>query len=115
MHSFVNWNLALGSTLYTDDHPSYHGLIDFKHLSVKHTVGEYVRSHVHTNEIDSFWALLTRGYIGIFHHFTWKHLHRYIAEFEMRCNWIADAGAARLDSLFGFSSGIRLNYSELIG
>ena len=82
---------------------------------MRHSVGEYVRGQIHTNGIESFWALLKRGYIGTFHHFTWKHLHRYLAEFETRYNMSKTAGAERLDFMLGFSSGIRLTYRELIG
>ena len=40
----------------------------------------------HTNEVESFWALLKRGYIRIYHHFSRKHLRRYSSEFEGRPN-----------------------------
>ena len=40
----------------------------------------------HTNEVESFWALLKWGYIGIYHHFSRKHLQRYSSEFEGRPN-----------------------------
>ncbi len=50
--------------------------------SVCDSVGEYVSGDIHRNGIESFWAILKRGYYGVFHHFTWKHVHRYLAEFE---------------------------------
>ena len=59
---------------------------------MKHSIGEYVRGKVHTNGIESFWALLKRGYYGVFHHFTWKHLQRYLDEFEVRWNMAGMAG-----------------------
>jgi transposase len=36
------------------------------HESVSHSKGEYVRGNVHTNSIESFWALLKRGVIGTY-------------------------------------------------
>ena len=36
----------------------------------------------HTNEVESFWSLLKRIYIGIYHHFSRKHRRRYSGEFE---------------------------------
>ena len=42
----------------------------------KHSVGEYGRAMAHTNGVESFWSLLKRRYIGIYHHFSRKHLHR---------------------------------------
>ena len=47
---------------YTDDHRSYIGL-PFEHESVNHSVGEYVRKQAHTNGVESFWAMLKRGYL----------------------------------------------------
>jgi hypothetical protein len=35
---------------------------------------------VHTNGIESVWALLKRGYNGVFHHFSDKHIERYVDE-----------------------------------
>ena len=75
LHEFIRSNVAIGSTLYTDQNRSYWGLEDdYDHQTVNHSVGEYVKGQAHTNGLESFWALLKRGYIGTFHHFTWKHL-----------------------------------------
>ena len=92
---------------------SYVGLRNYVHESVAHSVGEYVRGMAHTNGMESFWSLLKRGYIGVFHHFTWKHTHRYLAEFEARWSLGKLSGGSRLDALLGKASGIRLTYEEL--
>ena len=114
LHGFIKNNVAAGSTLYTDDHKSYLGLDDYRHESVNHSVGEYVRGQAHTNGIESFWALLKRGYYGTFHFFTWKHLHRYLAEFESRWNMSLVAGDCRMDSMLESAVGCRLTYERLI-
>jgi len=75
-----------GSTLYTDGHKAYRGMGEYTHEAVEHSVGEYVRDMAHTNGIESFWALLKRGYIGTFHHFSEKHMGRYVNEFATRHN-----------------------------
>ena len=64
-----------GSSVYTDDHRSYIG-VPFEHTSVKHSVGEYVNGMAHTNGIESFWAMLKRGYHGTYHHMSPKHLNQ---------------------------------------
>ena len=58
----------------------------FDHETVRHSVGEYVDGMAHTNGIESFWALLKRGYHGTYHHMSEKHLNRYVTEFAGRHN-----------------------------
>ncbi len=79
-------NVKRGSKVYTDCHASYVGMKGYTHEAVKHSVGEYVRGQAHTNGVESFWALLKRGYYGTFHHMSIKHLHRYVNEFSTRHN-----------------------------
>ena len=86
----------------------------YSHHSVGHSRGEYVRGPVHTNGIESFWSLLKRGYVGVFHQFTWKHLHRYLNEFEARWNLDGLSGGERMDALLGHAAGRRLTYRELV-
>lgn len=112
-HAFIQENVNFDSTLYTDYHRSYQGLRDYKHEAVNHSVGEYVRGNAHTNGIESFWALLKRGHYGIFHHFSVKHLHRYLAEFETRWNMSKLDGSARLDLMLESAPGLRLTYQRL--
>jgi|ERR1041385_2434850 transposase-like protein len=114
IHGFIKANVAPGTMIYTDEHHSYRNMADYQHESVNHLGGEYVRGDVHTNGLESFWAMFKRGYHGIFHHFTKKHLHRYIAEFEMRWNMSTLGSAGRFDSMLESVSGSRLTYSELI-
>ena len=113
LQSFVRENVADGSTLYTDEHPSYNGLSEYTHESVNHSGGEYVRGNVHINGLESFWSMFKRGHYGVFHHFTLKHLNRYLAEFEMRWNMRTSAQTQRLDTMLGAVSGLRLTYANL--
>jgi hypothetical protein len=50
----------------TDEHSGYHYLttLGYKHDAIALSECEYVRGKVHTNNIESFWALLKRGIIG---------------------------------------------------
>jgi transposase-like protein len=79
-------HVQLGSQIITDDFLSYSRLSRwFKHEKVNHTLGQYVRSgNIHSNETESFWALFKRGYIGIYHWMSRKHLPRYVDEFAFR-------------------------------
>ena len=105
LHAFVAAHVKAGSTLYTDDHKGYLGLGQrYRHETIKHSVGEYVRGQAHTNGIESFWAMLKRGYYGIFHHFTWKHMNRYLSEFEARWNMGNMSGSDRLVNPSGSTS-----------
>jgi transposase-like protein len=114
LHNLLADNVNPESTIYTDEHRSYLGLINFKHKSVNHSQGEYVRGDIHTNTIESFWSLLKRGYIGIYHHYTTKHLHRYLAEHSFRWNNSDVKEARRVDMILGSASGCRLTYKALI-
>ena len=81
-------NVNKGSTLYSNDHKVYDGIdLFYKHETVKHSVSEYVKEQAHTNGIESFWALMKRGYDGTHHKVSLKHfLHRYVVEFAGRHN-----------------------------
>ena len=99
--------------IYTDDHSSYRKL-PYRHESVKHSVSEYVRGQAHTNGIESFWALLKRGYHGTFHHFSPKHLRRYVNEFAGRYNLREADTLAQMQCIAARMSGRRLRYKDLI-
>lgn len=68
-----------------DDATAYRGL-PFEHKAVKRLVGQYVNHMVHTNGIESFWALLKRGCHGTYRHMNPEHLDRYVSEFAGRFN-----------------------------
>jgi transposase-like protein len=71
----------------TDEAYGYQRLGDkYPHDSVRHSTGEYVRGEVHTQNIDSFWALLKRGVMGTYHHISKKYLPLYLNEFSFRHN-----------------------------
>ena len=79
LQGFVQAHVAQEADVYTDEHAGYRGLPN--HQTVAHSVGEYVNGQAHTNGIESFWAMLKRGYYGTYHRMSPKHLRRYVAEF----------------------------------
>ena len=108
-------NVEAGATVYTDGLTAYSQLGDmgYPHECVEHSRGEYVRDLVHTNSIESFWALLKRGHYGIFHWFSKKHTQRYANEFAGRLN----AGHNTMELLATVVLGLfgrRLRYKELV-
>lgn len=68
-----------GSTIYTDALPAYQGLNQgYKHHAVNHSAGQYVDGEIHTNSIESVWALLKRAHKGTYHKISRKFLYRYL-------------------------------------
>lgn len=74
--------------LMTDESYLYRtvGKLYAGHITVKHSIGEYVRGEAYTNTIEGFFSLLKRGVYGTFHSVSKKHLHRYLGEFQYRYN-----------------------------
>ena len=99
--------------MFTDDHKGYLGM-DREHETVKHSVSEYVNGQAHTNGIESFWALLKRGYHGTYHHMSPKHLDRYVGEFSGRYNQRPLDTIDQMGLMVRRMRGKRLRYSELI-
>ena len=113
LQGFVEDRTENSAIVYTDEARAYVGL-DRAHEAVKHSVGEYVRGQAHTNGLESFWANMKRGYQGVYHWMSAKHLHRYVAEFEGRHN---DRPRDTIEQMRGIvlgSVGKRLRYSDLI-
>ncbi len=113
LSGFVERRTKKGAKVYTDEHSGYMDVPN--HRVIKHSVGQYVDDQVHTNGIESFWALLKRGYTGTYHHMSIEHLHRYVNEFAGRHNV---RGVATLEQLALLAMGMVgkvLSYDELTG
>jgi transposase-like protein len=104
------------STVYSDSYPGYNILSDlgYHHEKVNHRIGQYVNGMATTNGIESFWALLKRGYVGVYHYMSWKHLHRYVNEFTYRHNAGQGNGLRTIGNVLGGMVGRRLTYARLI-
>ena len=114
LQPFVVERTDPGATVYTDDHGAYRGMPGVKHLTVKHSVGEYVCDQAHTNGVESFWAALKRGYYGTYFHLSAKHLQRYVDEFAGRHNMRSLDTADQMAALARGMVGKRLRYKQLI-
>ena len=114
LQGFVADRAATGATVYTDDAAAYRGM-PFDHEAVRHSVGEYVRDMAHTNGIESFWAMLKRGYHGTYHKMSPKHLQRYVNEFSGRHGIRERDTLDQMNAVVAGMVGKRLMYKELVG
>ena len=112
LHGFVSANVEPGTKVYTDDHGGYEGLPN--HETVRHSVKEYVNGMAHTNGIESFWAMLKRGYVGTYHRISPKHLHRYVDEFSGRHNVRESDTIDQMRAMVRGMDGKRLRYEDLV-
>lgn len=116
---FVEDQVKHGTTVYTDEATAYSNLTNIfngiEHETVNHSVSQYVDDQAHTNGVESFWALLKRGYHGTFHHMSAKHLHRYVSEFAGRHNIRNTDTINQMHHIVAGLIGKRLMYKELVG
>ena len=109
--------VEVGSTVFTDDHLAYSGMdgLFFRHDTVNHSAKEYVRGPIHTNGVESVWAILKRGIHGVYHSVSRKHLGRYVDEFAFRLNEgnVARHTLQRLDSFISAVVGKRITYAQV--
>lgn len=114
----IHANVEFGSHLHTDEAPGYAEMdgLFYRHDAINHGRGQYRRGNVTTNSIESVFAVLKRGIMGVYHHISPKHTGRYMDEFTFRLNDgnVKNRTMARLDSMIGASAGKRLTYSDLI-
>ena len=118
LKKFVRENVIPGATLFTDENRGYVHLGEnyggvYNHKRVKHSAKEYVNGMAHTNGIESFWALLKRGYIGTYHKMSRKHLQRYVNEFAGRHNLRPMDTITQMETLAKGFNGKRLPWEKL--
>ena len=115
LEGFILDTVQTGATVFTDEHRGYSNLSkSFAHQSVKHSVGEYVNGMAHTNGIESFWAMLKRGYKGTYHQMSAKHIERYVTEFAGRHNVRGCDTIVQMTLLAKGLDGKRLRYDDLV-
>ena len=84
------------------------------HEAVHHGVGEYVRGQAHTNGIESFRSMLKRGYVGIYHKFSRKHLDRDVKEYAERRHLRELDTIAQMSQLVMRFSRVQLSWADLV-
>lgn len=114
MVEFINQHVPAGANVYTDEHKAYTKLSDkYAHKTITHSLNVYVIGDVHTNTIESFWAILKRGLYGVYHQVSEKHIERYLSEFAARYNTRSSKNDERFETFLAKSEG-RLKYKTLI-
>ena len=114
LQGFVIEHVEPTAQVYTDESTAYKGMA-FEHDTVTHSAGEYVRGEISANGIESFWALFKRGYKGIYHWMSAKHLDRYVQEFAGHHNM---RNLDTIDQMKAVAKGLerkRLRYRDLVG
>lgn len=91
LNQIIDNNVCNGATIVTDAYKSYATIGNaYNHITVKHQDGGYITEQngnkFHTQNIENFWSQLKRGYVGIYHYMSPRHLHRYCNEFATRYN-----------------------------
>ncbi|MEZ5420758.1 MAG: IS1595 family transposase, partial [Vicinamibacterales bacterium] len=111
----VDANVVSGASVYTDALRSYANLgADYDHRVIDHAVA-YVDGQVHTNGLESYWAILKRALRGTYIAVEPFHLFRYLDEQAFRFNERKASDAARFSMLLDGVVGKRLTYETLIG
>lgn len=91
-----------GTILITDEYKGYNRVSEkMLHAVITHAE-EYADGHIHTNSIESFWAIVKRAWYGTHHHYSRKYMPLYLAEACYKYNRRA-SGTAFSDSMRMFA------------
>ena len=110
---FVGKHVKDEATVYADDSRIYIDLPNPRE-TVNHSAYEYARGEVHINGMESFWSMFKKGYRGVFHKISPKHLNRYLQEFCGRHNTRELGTLSRMATLVVSMRGRSLTYRDLI-
>lgn len=102
LNSLIRKNVEpIGSVLLTDEYRGYNKVSKIlKHYTINHQMC-YADGEIHTNSIESFWAIVKRGIIGQFHKVSVKHLDKYLDEFCFRYNHRKSKPQYAFDTVLG--------------
>ena len=114
LQGFVHRQTKPDAVVYTDEAAAYAGMRQ-SHEAVRHGAKEHVNGLAHTNGMESHWALFKRGFAGVHHQMSAKHLWRYANEFAGRHNLRPLDTIDQMGMMAANLDGKRLNYKDLIG
>src|SRR5277367_2127467 len=105
------------SRIISDENLAYKGIgREFAggHHTVVHSAKEYVRGDVTTNTVESSFALIKRGIIGVYHNVSREHLHRYIGQYDFLWNTRKLNDGERTVLAIRSAEGKRLTYRQSV-
>jgi ISXO2-like transposase domain len=83
------------------------------HGTTDHRKGQYAKPDgTHSNTVESAFSLLKRGIYGTLRSVSRKHLHRYVAEFDLRWNARKIDDGERTARAIRSAEGKRFHYKE---
>ena len=106
-------NCHRSSVLMTDDARFYNNIgREFAaHGTTLHSNREFSRGGGHhSNTAENFFSILKRGVVGTYHHWSAQHIHRYLAEFDLRYSTKDATDTDRAASILRGMEGRRLTY-----
>jgi transposase len=109
-------NAHRSSHLRTDDARFYNGIgSEFaSHKTTIHSIREFARpGGVHSNTAENFFSILKRGVVGTYHHMSATHMHRYLAEFDLRYSTKDKTDSDRAADILKGMEGRRLTYRRI--
>jgi len=114
LRSVIVTNVERTAALMTDEAPVYVGVGREmqNHFTVNHAAAEYVTysGFKHSNTVENFFSIFKRGVIGTYHHLSEAHMHRYLAEFDLRANTREMNDGERAAEILKGGIGRRLTY-----
>ena len=114
IHPPISASVETGSRIYSGELRGYEGL-PYATANVRHGAGEYVRGNVHTNDIEPFWAIVKRCYVGTHHWWSHKHTARYVDPCAFRQNNAVEAQHGRGECLVRQWLTCTMLYKTLVG
>lgn len=84
------------------------------HHTTLHSNREFSRGGGHhSNTAENFFSILKRGVVGVYHHMSAQHMHRYLAEFDMRYSTKDKSDGERAADILKGMVGRRLTYRRI--
>lgn len=109
----IRQEVSKQACIITDDFNLYKGIGEEfygGHETVCHSTHEYARGNVHTNTVESSFALVKRGIMGVYHNVSKNYLHRYLWQFDFIWNNRKLNDGERTAELMRVTEGKRLMY-----